>query len=319
MVQPSQKGNKMGRVTVFGSFIVDLAFRGDRLPVPGETVFGEFVMGPGGKGSNQAVAAKLAGADVNFITMIGEDIFADVAVEFYEKIGMNTKYVYRTKEIHTGVASIAVEKNSGQNQIMVARGAGDKMSPEVLERSSNAFLGAEVFLTQFECNFDTTAAAIILAKQKYGAQTILNPAPAMKFDRGILSCVDVIVPNETEASLITGVSTSEKNFHKKAAVELSKDVRTVIITLGDKGVYCPSVSKNILPAFNVRTIDTTGAGDAFCGALAAALSECQILETAIRFAQAGAAISVTRRGTAPAMPSKEEIETFLENKKARAK
>ena len=299
----------MGDVTVFGSFIVDLAFRGDRLPVPGETVFGEFVMGPGGKGSNQAVAAKLAGADVNFVTMIGEDIFADIAVKFYEKIGMSTEYVYRTKESHTGVASIAVERKNGQNQIIVARGAGDKMTKEIIGKSLNAFLSAKVFLTQFECNFDATAFAIILAKQ-LGVQTILNPAPAMEFNRAILSGVDIIVPNETEAALITGVLVSEKNFHEKAAAELSASVKTVIITLGDKGVYCPSVSKDILPAFKVKAVDTTGAGDAFCGALAAVLAEDTPLEAAIRFAQAAAAISVTRYGTAPAMPKREEIEEF---------
>jgi ribokinase len=302
----------MGKVTVFGSFIVDLAFRGDRLPIPGETVFGEFAMGPGGKGSNQAVAAKLAGADVNFITMIGEDIFADVAVKFYQKIGMDTKYVYRTKESHTGVASIAVETRHGQNQIMVARGVSDKITDEVLEKSLDAFLNAEVFLTQFECNFNTTAIAIILAKLS-GAQTILNPAPAMEFDHKILSYVDVIIPNETEASLITGICVLEENFHKKAAEKLSKSVKTVIITLGSKGVYCPSVSENILPAFNVKAVDTTGAGDAFCGALATALAEHQSLQAAITFAQAGAGISVTRHGTAPAMPTRKEIEEFIKS------
>lgn len=304
----------MGSVTVFGSFIVDLAFRGDRLPVPGETVFGEFTMGPGGKGSNQAVAAKLAGANVNFITMTGKDIFADIALKFYKKIGMNTKYVHNTKESHTGVASIAVEKKGGQNQIMVARGAGDKITKAVFERSLRAFSNAKVFLTQFECNFDTTALAITLAKQRFGAQTILNPAPAMKFDREILSCVDIIVPNETEASLITGISLLEKNFHKKAADRLSKSVKTIIITLGNKGVYCPSLSKDIIPAFKVEAVDTTGAGDAFCGALAAALAEYQPLDKAIRFAQAAAAISVTRHGTAPAMPKRCEIEKFIETR-----
>ena len=300
----------MGKVTVFGSFIVDLAFLGDRLPIPGETVFGEFTMGPGGKGSNQAVAAKLAGADVNFITMIGEDIFADIAVKFYEKIGMSAKYVYRTKESHTGVAAIAVERKDGQNQIMVARGAGDKMTKETIEKSWSALLDVRVFLTQFECNFNATFFAIAAAKQM-GAQTILNPAPAMDFNRVILSHVDIIVPNETEASMITGISLSEKNFHEKAAAKLSKSVKTVIITLGDKGAYCPFVSKDILPAFKVRAVDTTGAGDAFCGALAAALAKDKPLEVAIRFAQAAAAISVTRYGTAPAMPQREEIEELV--------
>lgn len=300
----------MGNVTVFGSFIVDLAFRGERLPIPGETVFSEFTMGPGGKGSNQAVAAKLSGADVNLITMIGEDAFTDVALKFYREIGMNTEYVYQTKKSHTGVASIAVEKRGGQNQIMVAKGAGDEITKEILLKSKNAFLNANVFLTQFECNFDTTTAAIILAKS-HGAKVILNPAPAIDFDHAILSFVDVIVPNETEASLITGVALSEKDFHKKAAANLSGSVSTVIITLGDKGIYCPSVSEDILPAFKVTAVDTTGAGDAFCGALATALAENQSLEKAIRFAQAGAAISVTRHGTAPAMPKREEIEEFI--------
>lgn len=300
----------MGNVTVFGSFIVDLAFRGERLPVPGETVFGEFKMGPGGKGSNQAVAAKLAGANVNFITMIGEDPFADIALRFYKEIGLRTEYVYCTGISHTGVASIAVETKSGQNQIMVARGAGDKITREVVANASGAFLDADVFLTQFECNFDATVDATVLAKRN-GAQTILNPAPAMDFDRKILSFVDIMVPNETEASLITGVSLSEDDFHKRAAIDLSKNVNMVIITLGDKGVYCPSVSGDILPAFKVSAVDTTGAGDAFCGALAAALAEKQPLEQAIKFGQACAAISVTRHGTAPAMPSREEIEQFI--------
>lgn len=300
----------MAKVTVFGSFIVDLAFRGERLPIPGETVFAEFAIGPGGKGSNQAVAAKLSGADVNFITMIGKDIFADIALRFYKEIGMNTEYVYSTNKSHTGVASIAVEKRCGQNQIMVARGAGDQITKKLLEDSSNAFSDAQVFLTQFECNFETTTAAIILAKSN-GAQTILNPAPAMDFDHAILSSVDVIIPNETEASLIAGVVLSEKDFYKKAAANLSEKVTTVIITLGDKGVYCPSVSEDILPAFKVTAVDTTGAGDAFCGAFATALAENQSLEKAIRFGQACAAISVTRYGTAPAIPKREEIEEFL--------
>ncbi len=302
----------MGNVTVFGSFIVDLAFRGDRLPVPGETVFGKFIMGPGGKGSNQAVAAKLAGADVSLITALGEDIFADVALKFYKEIGMNDGFIYRAKDSHTGVASIGVETKSGQNQIMVAPGACDEISEEVIQKASE-FLQAKIFLTQFECNLAAVVLAITLAKNKYGALTILNPAPAKEFDSSVLSCVDIIVPNETEASFITGVPLAEYEFHKKAAAKLAEKVRTVIITLGGKGVYCPSVSEEILPAFKVKAIDTAGAGDAFCGVLAAALAENQPLATAIRFAQAGAAISVTRHGTAPAMPRRAEIEELIKN------
>lgn len=302
----------MRNVSVLGSFIVDLAFQGERLPVPGETVFGKFIMGPGGKGSNQAVAAKLAGANVGLITALGDDIFADVALQFYNKIGMRDRFIYCAEDSHTGVASIAVETKTGQNQIMVAPGVCDMINEDVIRQASR-FLNAKIFLTQFECNLAAVVLAINLAKKKYGALTILNPAPAKEFDDGILACVDIIVPNETEASLITGVPLTVLDFHKQAAEKLAKKVGTVIITLGEKGVYCPSVSEDILPPFKVKAIDTTGAGDAFCGALAAALAGDLPLAKAIRFAQAGAAISVTRNGTSPAMPRREEIEELLKS------
>lgn len=307
----------MGNITVMGSFIVDFAFLGEQLPEPGQTLLSKFTMGPGGKGSNQLVAAKLAGADVKFITALGNDMLAKVATDFYKKIGMSKEdlFIYWARDSHTGVASIAVEITGGQNQIMVAPGACEKITPGIVHGVKD-FLRSKIFLTQFECNLEATQAAIIWANDM-GAKVILNPAPApnKNFDMArVLPCVDTIVPNETEASFITGVPLEEPEFHKKAAAKLSEKVDTVIITLGSQGVYCPSVSENILPSFQVEAVDTTGAGDAFCGCLAAALSEDKSLADAIRFAQAGAAISVTRHGTAPAMPRREEIENFLKNR-----
>jgi len=298
----------MNNVTVFGSYVMDLTVLSPHIPKVGETVFsGPFKMGPGGKGFNQAVAAKKSGANTEFMTKIGNDLFAPFVKNAFDKFGISKKFLLQSDSAGTGVALIIVNKNTGDNAIAVAPEACNEISIEEIRTNEAIFKKCDVFLTQFEANLEATYEAIKIAKNS-GALVILNPAPVKKFDLEILNSVDILVPNEIEASLIANNPLEDESSIYKIASKLEEKVDTVIITLGEKGVFCSKVSSEIISAIKVNTIDTTGAGDAFAGILASYLSRGYSLKDSIDYARIGAAISTTRFGTSPSMPTKEEIE-----------
>ncbi|WP_041081620.1 ribokinase [Thermotoga profunda] len=299
----------MNKVAIFGSFVVDLTAFSPHIPQVGETVFANvFKYGPGGKGFNQAVAAKKAGADVVFMTKIGYDMFASVAERAFTDFGLDRSYLLRSNNRGTGVALITVDKN-GKNAITVVPGACTDISVEEIHANAAIFKDCDVFVAQFEANLDATLQAMKIAKTA-GATTILNPAPVRDFDGELLKYVDIIIPNEIEASQLAGMSLDGTDSLFKIASKLEMLVDTVIITLGEKGVFCSKVSKDIIPALSVNTIDSTGAGDAFVGIFASYYSRGASLAEAIDYARIGAAISTTRVGTSPSMPTKDEIEHF---------
>lgn len=302
-------------LVVLGSFVVDLMSRTPHLPRRGETVFGgPFKMGPGGKGSNQCIAARRAGANTVIITKLGRDLFADIALNAYRTEGISTDYVFQDDELKTGSALIMVEDESAENEIVVSPGACKNILPEEIEKTRKIIGKAKVFLTQLETNMEAVLNGLKLGKE-YGLTTILNPAPVQDIPEELYQYIDIITPNETEAENLTGIEVSDLEGVKKAAeFFLSKGVEVVIITLGEKGVYLKTqdISKNIKGFSVKKVVDTTGAGDAFNGGFATALTEGKDLEEAIIFGNAVGALSVTKEGTAPAMPRRDEIEEFLE-------
>ncbi len=302
------------KVTVFGSFVVDLMGRSPHLPVPGETVKGSmFKMGPGGKGFNQGVAAHKAGADVTVVTKIGKDTFGDVALNAMKELNMNSDRVFITEETETGIALILVDEKTSQNEILVVSGSCSTITDEEVESITDVLKESEYLLTQLETNISSIEKVIDIA-YKNGVKVILNTAPVQPISDEILSKVDLITPNEVEAEILTGICVDSKEAADKAAEWFfNKGVKNVLITLGGRGVYISSEGKSgIIPAYKVDAIDTTGAGDAFNGGLLAALSEGKNLWDAAVFANALAALSVQRLGTTPAMPTREEIEQFLQ-------
>ncbi|MEJ5229377.1 MAG: ribokinase [Pseudothermotoga sp.] len=297
----------MNRVTVFGSFVVDLTAFSPYIPQVGETVFADlFKYGPGGKGFNQAVAAKKSGADVMFMTKIGDDMFSSVALDAFEKFGLDKSYLLRSSSRGTGVALITVDRD-GKNAITVVPSACTDITTEEVWAHRKIFQECDVLITQFEASLDATFEALKIAKSA-GVITILNPAPVRDFDKKLLEYIDIIIPNEIEASQLTGISLDGTNAFFKMASRLEALVDTVIITLGEKGVFCSKVSEQIIPAIKVNTIDSTGAGDAFVGIFASYYSRKAELASAIDYARVGAAISTTRVGTSPSMPTRDEIE-----------
>ena len=305
----------MGRgiVTVVGSYVTDLMSRTPHMPRVGETVLGgPFKMGPGGKGGNQAVAAARQGSTVYMVTKVGDDEFGAYARASFEKDGIDTRYVFVDPTESTGAALIAVDDN-GDNMIVVALGACGTLTTAEVAQASEAIKSSAVVLLQLETSNEAVKATVALAKH-YGVPVILNPAPYHEFPREILQDVSYITPNETEAYGLTGIQVDDEASALKAAQAIyAMGVPQVLITLGKKGCfyYNGGESGKLYPGFEVQAVDTTGAGDAFNGGLAHALAAGQGLEDAIIYANAVAALSVTKVGTAPAMPTKHEVEAFL--------
>ncbi len=304
----------MGKpIVVFGSFVVDLTGWTEDLPQPGQTILGKnFKMGAGGKGSNQAVAAYRAGADVTLVTKLGCDMLADVGMHFYEQEGMNTKFILRDKEFETGVALIIVSQKSAQNEIAVIPGACGHITVEDVESCRKLIETASIILLQHEINLDAQRMIIDIA-HRAGVRIVLNPAPAVKVPDDILSKIDTVTPNETEAQTLTGIEViSYETAEKAAGFFLNKGVKNVVITMGKMGVFATDGRKSeLLPGIEVEAVDTTGAGDAFNGGLVTAFSEGKSLFEAIRFGNAVGALAVTKAGTAPAMPYRSEIEKMI--------
>lgn len=297
------------KIVIVGSFNMDLTSYMERMPRPGETVNGrKFVTGPGGKGSNQAVAAARLGADVTFVGRVGQDAFGDQAVSTWEREGINTRYVVRDPDHATGVAPIFVD-DTGENSIVVVLGANLNIQAADVDAAADVIAGADVLVVQLEINYDMVAYALKVAKQK-GIRTILNPAPAARLPAEVVALADFITPNETELEVLagkTGLAVEEA-----ARSLLTTPEQTVVVTMGAQGArYVQRDSSELIPAYKVEVVDTTGAGDAFNGGLAVALAEGKALQAAIAFANATAALCVTRPGTAPSMPQRREVDALL--------
>lgn len=300
-------------VTILGIYVADLAFKAKRQPVIGETILGSaFAMGPGGKGSNQTVAAARAGAKVTFITKLGKDDFGDAAIAMYVREGVDARAEQLTDN-STGAAYIFLEEGTGSNAIIVVPGAAGTITVDDVEKNRDAIESAAVFMTQLEQPIPAAMRGLEIARAAKTI-TILNTAPAAPLDDAIYRLCDYVTPNESEASMLTGIEVTDIGSARKAGdVLLEKGVGIAIITLGGQGSLLHGPDKSIhIPIFHAgEVVDTTGAGDAFNGGFAAALSRGESPESAARFGSATAGISVTRPGTAPSMPQRAETEKLL--------
>lgn len=301
-------------ITVLGSFMADLVCRADRMPAWGETLRGNtFAVGPGGKGSNQAIAAARQGATVNLISRLGRDAFGDMARNIYQKEGISTAFVSEDPQRSTGTASIVVDDARGENAIIIVPGACDGISEEDVEAATDAIAGSVLFISQLELPIAVCRRGMAMARE-HGVPVLLNPAPGGELPRELFENIDYLTPNESEASAVVGqpVGTMEE-IEAAAATLRSWGVPNVLITLGEKGVYVSSSDfTGVIPAVKAgRVVETTGAGDAFNGGLATALAEGRSLAEAARFGNAVAGISVTRAGAALAMPDRDEVDQLL--------
>jgi ribokinase len=302
-----------GRVVILGIYVTDLTFRAERMPLIGETIAGSaFAMGPGGKGSNQAVAAARAGAQVVFCTRLGNDAFGAIARSTWAAEGIVARAT-TVEGISTGAAHIFVDDTDGKNAIIVAAGAAATMNANDVDVIEADIAAAQVFVTQLEQPLAVARHGLEVAR-RHGVTTVFNPAPALPLDDDIFPLCDYITPNETEAAALTGIPISNVDDARRAAdVLLAKGVGTVIITLGEAGALLHSARQSVLvPAFQCgRVVETAGAGDGFTGGFAAALARGVDPVEAMRFGCALAGISVTRPGTAPSMPTLSEVNQLL--------
>ena len=304
----------MSSICVFGVFVADLCFFADKIPTKGETVLGKnHIVGPGGKGSNQAIAAARLGGNVNFITKIGEDQNAEMALKLYEEAGINTASIVQDPNQSTGVAGIMINDKTGDNAINIVPGAAGSLANKDIDNNIEFLKNSKIFLTQLETPYEVTSYALNKAKES-GSVTIFNPAPASNINDSDFKCMDYFTPNETEASFYLGKKVESKiEIEEAAKTFLAKGVQNIVITLGPKGLYFANSSESyFINAFNLKddVVDTTGAGDAFNGAFAYALSKNQNNKDAIEFANKVAGISTTRAGAANAMPKLKEVEDY---------
>ncbi len=291
---------------------MDLVVKSTRIPAIGETILGgDFIMAPGGKGANQAVAAAKLGTEVFFIAKLGEDIFGSQSLNNFKKEGVNTKYVIQTEEAPSGVALIMVD-DDGNNLIVVAGGANHKLSPEDVKEAESDIASSGALVAQLEVPIETIEFAAGLANRS-NVPFILDPAPAQKLSPQLLKMVDVLTPNETEAQILTGVEVKDQESAGAAARKLLEcGVKNVILTMGANGYLTVSnEGTEFVPAKKVKAADSTAAGDAFTGSLAVGLAQGRTLSDAALFANNVAALSVTKMGAQPSMPTLQEVESFI--------
>ena len=304
---------KRPEIVVVGSSNTDMVVKAERIPVPGETVTGgQFVMAAGGKGANQAVAAARLGAEVTFVAKLGQDMFGDQAIEGYRKEGIVTDLILRDPDHHTGVALIMVDE-SGENLIAVASGANHALKPEDVQRAAERIRAADAVMLQLETPMETVEFTAGLAAEA-GVPVILDPAPAAPLADALLAQVAYLTPNESEAERLTGIQVRDEASARAAAKKLlDSGARNVIVTLGSKGaVVCTPDQENLIPGYQVDARDSTAAGDAFNGGLAAALARGLALEDAVRQANLVGALSVTKMGAQPSLPTEDELRRFAE-------
>jgi len=301
--------SKTPRIAVVGSANVDLTTFSDKFPRPGETIFGQrFDLGFGGKGANQAVAARYCGADVVMVANVGNDLFGEATVKNFKALGMDTSHVRIVDGVSSGVAPIFVEPN-GQNRIIVVKGANDTLKPADVDAAANALRSVDTIVMQFEIPLETVAYTVQFAR-KHGIKCIVNPAPAQPIDGVQLTDADYFIPNETEAEVITGIPVHSVEEAKKCASSLlQRGFRRIIITLGGRGSLLASAEgAELIPPFTVSPVDTTGAGDAFIGSFSSFLASGLPEKDALTRANLYAALSTTKVGTQKSFPTKVEFE-----------
>ena len=300
-------------VAILGIFVADLAFRSNRQPDLGETLIGSgFKMGPGGKGSNQAVAAARAGAKVSLISRLGRDAFGDIAQATWKTEGI-ASHVALSGSDPTGAAYIFVSDETGENAIIVVPGAADHISVADVDAARGVIETAKVFVTQLEQPIPAAKRGLEIARAA-GVTTLFNPAPAAALPDDIYSLCDYVIPNETEARLLTGIPVDTLDDARKAGdALLAKGAGTALITLGSRGALLHTRGQSLMidAVTAGKVLETTGAGDSFVGAFATGLADGMTPVDAARFGCAAAGISVTRLGTAPSMPKRAEIEALL--------
>lgn len=307
----------MSKLVVIGSSNTDMIIQVPELPRPGETVLGgAFNTAPGGKGANQAVAAARAGGDVSLIACVGKDMFGEQALAGFAEAGINTQHCVIDEDAPSGIAQIVVS-SSGENSIAVASGANARLSPRHLDAARPLISAAAVVVLQLETPVVTVVHAAQLAAQA-NSVVILNPAPAQALPDELYPLLSLITPNETEAELLTGISVHDETSAAQAADILhTRGVDTVMITRGRQGVFLSQsdasgeTRRQQFPAFGVTAVDTTAAGDVFNGCLAVALTEGQVIDAAIDFAQGAAAISVQTLGAQTSAPERHVIVDFI--------
>ena len=302
----------MALIVVVGSANMDLVAVAPRLPRLGETVIGSrFEVVPGGKGSNQAVAARRMGADVAFVARVGADAFGDQLLSSWQREGIDVAYVARDRDAPTGIALIEVDR-AGRNRIVVVPGANALLSPADVARAEEVVAGAQVVLAQLEVPLDTVDAALRIAG-RHNVPVVLNPAPARPLPPDWLPRLAALTPNETEASFLAQLPARSVEEAAEAARCLRGDSNcAVVITLGEKGALLAiKTGLQHVPAYKMDAVDTTAAGDAFSGALAVALAERQPWPEAVAFANAAGALATTKFGAQPSLPTREEVERLL--------
>lgn len=305
------------RITVIGSLNIDLVVQSPRMPAPGETITGYgFHTVPGGKGANQAVAAAKLGAQVTIVGRVGDDSFGQMQRQGMEALGIGTDFLITDAEAPTGTALIIVD-TQGQNSIVVVSGANGRLTPADVEAACPAIRDADAVLLQLENPIATVQHAAEVACE-LDVPVVLNPAPAPRerLPARLLRSVHYLIPNELEATALTGIQVTDQSSAERAAACLrTQGIETVILTLGAQGALAISLQGTIqAPAFSVKAVDTTAAGDAFVAAFSVALCEGQTLAEALRFANAAGALAVTRLGAQPSLPSREEVEAFLQKR-----
>jgi ribokinase len=296
------------RILVVGSCNVDLTTFTDRLPNAGETMFGTgFDMGFGGKGANQAVAARRCGAEVAMVARVGDDLFGAATIKNFVDAGIDAAHVRSVGGVSSGVAPIFVDR-SGQNRIIVVKGANDHLRPSDVDAAEELVERADCVVVQFEIPLDTVAHALHLAR-RHGVRTIVNPAPALAVDEDVLAHADYFIPNETEAEAIAGVSVdTPQQAERCVRALLGRGARRVVLTLGEKGAVLAADAVEFVPAFPVPTRDSTGAGDAFIGSFATFLAEGVSESDAVRRANLYAALSTTAVGTQKSFATRDAFE-----------
>jgi ribokinase len=300
---------KRSFIAVVGSANVDLTTFNDVFPRPGETIFGKkFDLGFGGKGANQAVAARLCGANVGMVAKVGSDLFGPATIKNFESLGIDATHVRMAEGVSSGVAPIFVDP-SGQNRIIVVKGANDTLSPEDVDAAAPMLRKADIIVVQFEIPLRTVYHTVRFA-QANGIRCLLNPAPAQPIDFKELSDVDYFIPNESEAEAITGMPVHSIDEAKKCADFLVRQgMRRVIITRGERGALAVGPDRfELIPAFKARAVDTTGAGDALIGSFAVFLGEGLLEKEALERASLYAALSTTKVGTQKSFCNRDEFE-----------
>jgi ribokinase len=306
---------KKPKIVVVGSINMDLVVKSSKFPLPGETVIGSDLQTfPGGKGANQAVAASRLGAEVQMVGCVGNDVFGEDLIKNLKINNVKTDFVKKIKNKSSGIAMIIVSEN-GQNSIVLAPGANKMVNKELVKKAENVIKNSDALIVQFEIPLDVVFYTIDMAKT-FEKKIFLNPAPAQKIPDAILKKIDYIIPNETETTIITGIQVKDLNTAKRAVENLiNRGSKSVILTLGENGSLVVSEKEmTYLPAYNIKVVDTTAAGDAYVAAFVLGILRNLTAKRAAEYANIAGALASTKLGAQSSLPTRKDIEMFLKNR-----